>query len=334
MMRKLACRVVVLFMLVNQAANGDQPAASLSIPDEIDLTGGVRTGFSNGGLAFDSGMSAIRSNPAMIAMDKTYLISGGYHWPSVGSDYYQVGVIDSKTSEVAAGISLIRPTEDFKAVSKRARLNEVVHPLKNRVSVAFGFSLQRLALGISGQLVEAFEFQEQSETQEKIRGNTLGFGVAGLLTPSIRFAASVENLANRNVEFIAPRFYRAGLAYAHDSGLFSIHADYVSRAAIVDSDSAFFTQRLRSFGLKADPTTDVKSAELQQQFIGSFSARAYDLLRILGGYGNNIESGSQSFGGGVALVKDAWTFSYVAMRPNTESPTAHQAASLEVNISL
>jgi hypothetical protein len=332
MMRKFASRLVALFMLVSYSAAAQ--SQSFEIPDEIDSAGGVRTGLSNGGLAFDSGISAIRSNPAMIAMDKTYSISGGYHWPSVGSDYYQVGVIDSKTSEVSAGISLVRPTEDFKVVSKRANDREVVHPLKNRVSVAFGLSLQKLAVGISGQLVEAFEFQQESETLEKIRGNTLGFGVAGLLTPTIRFAASVENLANKSVEYIAPRFYRAGLAYANESGLFSVHTDYVSRAAIIDSESSFFTERLRSFGLAADSNTDLKSAEMKQQMIGSFSARAYDLLRILGGYGVEIGSDKQSFGGGIALVKDAWTFSYVAMRPDTDSPTAHQAASLEVNINL
>jgi hypothetical protein len=308
-------------------------AGKLTIPDEILSTSGIGTGLSNGGAAAFSGASAVRANPAMLALEKTYAISAGYHWPAIGSDFYRLGVIDSKTSDIAAGLTFVRPTEKFEQLRKESRNGDLLLPLKSRLALGFGYTLNRVAVGLSGQIIEAYEAQTDSDQISRIRGNTLGLGLAGLLTPSIRAAISAENLANRQVAYVAPRFIRAGIAYLTPSGTLSTHLDYLNRAALVPK-SAGSTAATQSLGLIAAQLADSDAAQSEQQVVASFTAKAYDLLRLVGSYGAVVENRRQMFGGGVALVNRNWTFSYMAMRPDTRITSAHQAVSLEINVAL
>ena len=202
----------------------DENPDHLRIPDEFEAIGGHALGLGHGGMAAISGLSSIRANPAMLAMTKQYSVVGGYHWPTYGRNFYQVGVVDSNTSNLAAGLIyngfMDGPEDSFEGLDR-----QFDSPVKSRISLGFAGTSQLLAFGVSGSFVTAVS-TEGSELKET-KGLTLGLGVVGLLTPAIRFGLSAENLNNKEVAFVAPRTYRAALAYTLER--VTLHLDWKRR---------------------------------------------------------------------------------------------------------
>ena len=66
------------------------------------------------GVSFIEGSSATKINPALLVETKQYVVSGSYHWPVAGREYYEVGVVDGVTSKYVAGVSYNGYQQDYK----------------------------------------------------------------------------------------------------------------------------------------------------------------------------------------------------------------------------
>ncbi|MEI6399609.1 MAG: hypothetical protein WCO71_12645 [Pseudomonadota bacterium] len=93
--------VLILTLLPGRVLYAGAPA----VPEEYESTGGQSLAFGGSVATGLGGASAIRANPALMALEKEYSINGAYHWPTAGRDFYQVGVVDGKTSPIAAGFT-------------------------------------------------------------------------------------------------------------------------------------------------------------------------------------------------------------------------------------
>jgi len=297
------------------------------IPEEYESAGDHSLGMNSGGIAAVGGLAAIRLNPAMLALEPVYSIVGGYHWPTRGREFYQAGVVDSKTSNLAAGFMYTSFTDDF--LPSEGGVYEGDSPIKRRASLGLAQTFKVLSVGISGHFVEAHDLNSL-ESDALVKGTTIGMGVAGILSPQIRFGVSAENLANRKVADYAPRTTRAGLAYMFGGGNVTAHLDYRTRdrVEIFEGDDPVFGIA----GSESDP--DKGKEKPEQAMIGSFSARVYDVLRLLGGYSQNLTDDRQSIAGGVAIVNGTMSLSYTASRPDMRNDAAHQAINLGINVSI
>ncbi len=291
------------------------------IPDELESVAGPLLGFSYGGTSAVSGLSSVRSNPAMLIFERKYEVSGSYNWPTYGRDFYQVGVTDSKTASFAAGFLYSSFRERYKIPSELPEKNErrqafYDSPIKNRLSFALAQPFSNFSAGLGVQIVNS-----AVSTQNK-RGVTLGGGLAGLLTPQLRFGLSVENLANKGVVDIAPTAYRAGLAYVMSNNNLTFHLDYRQRQRVSQELSAFE---------KTVPGNPSYSP-FEKMVIASSSIRIQDLLRLLAGYGVEIGGTRNTLSGGIALVNKNFALSYLIGKSYLKDSAFHQAVNLEIQL--
>lgn len=301
---------------------------SRRIPDEYESVGGHGLGFGNTGAAVLSGASAVRVNPAMLAVEKRYEVHAGYHWPTYGREFYQAGVVDSKTSGVAAGLNYTSSQKKPEEIWQQGE-DPFDTPVRQRVGVGLATLVGKAALGISGQYVTYTEEEEARFTEKK--GLVLGLGVAGLLTPNLRFGVSGENLTNQKLDKVAPKTYRAGLAYLFTHGDATVHLDYVQRV------------RVEGFEKNPDPLfyglTPLDAATEggdEQMVFGSFSLRIYDLLRLIGAYGQSLGEGDErrSLAGGLAIVQQKFSLSYNLARPYLAKKETHSNVNLSFSLAI
>ncbi len=293
------------------------------VPDELESDGGHMMGFAYGGTSAVSGLGSVKSNPAMLVFDKNYKVTAGYNWPSVGREFYQAGVVDSQTSSIAAGFTYTSFRERFKSPDDLSNSNDKFQafydsPIKNRVSVGVAQAFSKFSIGVGGQYVSS------AQNGDNKKGLTFGGGIAGLLTPTLRFGLSVENLANREVRDIAPMVYRGGLAYLLFDGDWTAHLDY--------------RQRQRVYSEKVSPEKpDVglqTFSDFERMAVISTSVRIQDLLRVLGGYSIEVGGRRSSLAGGLALVNRNFSFSYLVGKPYLSDTNLHHALNLEFQLSI
>ena len=308
------------------------------IPDEYESIGGHALGFANGGTAATSGLGSVRSNPAMLALEKQYSVSAGYHWPSVGREFYQAGAVDGKTSNVAAGVVYTSSQSDYKGLDALAANNDQFNsfydtPIKFRVAGGVAQSFNKLSLGISGQYIEGYlptdgTFNVQNK-KSFVKSATVGFGVAGLLTESLRFGVSGENLTNKKVKDLAPKTLRAGLAYTLLGGNVTLHLDYLQRERV------FHEKKALSIEIDALELSQDKVEKPEQLLTGSAAIRLQDLLRLLLATGQDLSgSGRRLIGGGIALVNQSFSLSYMVSQPYTSDPLTHQAVNISMQVAI
>jgi hypothetical protein len=297
------------------------------IPDEFEAGGGHSLAFGNGGVAAVSGQNSVKTNPAMLAVEKQYTVSGTYHWPSYGRSFYQIGAVDSKTSNLAAGITYTTSKDKYVSFldeTESAKREQAFYdtPLRHRFNLGFGLAYSKLAVGLGIQYVEGYD--RTKGLAEPIKGTAAGLGMAGLLTPNLRFGVSGENLVNDRVENLAPRAFRAGLAYTLFEGTLTAHLDYMYRQRV--------QAELVSFDLiSEDPELDLtppKEADQQEQMVvASTSIKVQDMLRLLASYGHDLsEVKRQSIGGGIALVNQKASLSYMVHQPYQTGKLHHGIA--------
>ncbi len=312
--------VVVLFLVQSL------PGYS-RVPDEFEAGGGHSLGFGNGGVAAVSGQNSVKTNPAMLAIEKQYTVSGVYHWPSYGRSFYQVGAVDSKTSAIAAGITYTAAKNKYESfldavdVDKREQAYYDA-PLRHRVNLGLGVAFSKLAAGLGLQYVEGYDRLKGLDSP--VKGVAAGVGIAGLLTPNLRFGLAGENLVNDQVENLAPRVYRAGLAYILFGGILTTHLDYTYRQR-VQGELVSYEQ------ISADPALDLtpsKEGNQQEQMaVASTSIKVQDMLRLLASYGYDFsDARRQSIGGGIALVNQKASLSYMVQRPYQTGKLHHGIA--------
>ena len=295
------------------------------VPNEYETVGGYTLGMNNSGVAATGGVSAVRVNPGMLPLEQQYGVVAGYYWPTSGRDFYNAGIVDTKTSSVAAGVSYTGfskdPEDQFDASP-----NEIDSPVKQRLSIALAKSFSRLSGGLAGHYVVANK--EEQFTTKKVDGVTLGFGLAGLLTPTIRFGASVENLANDKVKNYAPQTIRGGLAYLFARGQASAHLDYRERerVGLFESDSKDFLRN----------TIDEGYDDPERMLIASFSAKVYDVIRLLAAYGTSVsaEDDRQSLTGGIALISNALVINYNIAKPYLQESKVQHGLSIGITMAM
>lgn len=308
------------------------------IHDEYESTGGYSMGLGQGGMAAVSDVSSVRLNPAMLALDKKYSVFGSFHWPTFGREFYQAGVVDSKTSNFAAGLTYTGFNDDFDLI-EYDRVKGKESTLQKRLGVALAQVIGKVSAGFSVFFAEGFRVNESTiSAPESKKVTTFGLGLAGFISPTIRFGLSAENLGNKKLPEIAPQFLRAGLAYLMGGGNTSIHLDYINRQRIkgveydVVSDQQVFNN---GFAAVSNETADEKEfAENEQMVVGSVSLRVYDLVRILASYGADLVTDRTTMSGGIAIVNDQYSLSYSSSRPYLSSESSHQAINLGMQISM
>ncbi len=306
------------------------------VPDEFESPGGHALGLGNAGMAALSEQSSVRANPAMLGFEKQYTIAGGYHWPSLGREFYQAGAVDSKTSPVAAGITYTSAKERFtpleekegeKLTDEKKAQQWFDSPILYRFSLGMAKTQRTFALGFGVQYVEGF-LPEEDNLLKKNKGMTLGGGIAGLLTPDLRVGFGAENLANDRVKDLAPRIYRAGLAYTMLAGNFTLQLDYSQRQRV--------RQELLPLELEGYQFQKV-SNEDQKMALISTTIRVQDFLRLLMAYGQEVggeDKPRRTAACGLALVNADYSLSYLLSNPYLEDAKTHQALNLSFQVSI
>ena len=299
------------------------------IPDEYETTSGHDVGLNDAGYAANDGFSAIRANPALLARSKQYTVSAGYNWPTQGRDFYQAGIVDSKTSPLAAGVSYTGFTDNYVYSRSGNEASPFDSPVIRRGVLGLAEAFGSLSLGIGGTYVEAHSLSPDAERygkDETVKGTGLNVGVAGSMSPQLSLGASVENASNEKIKDYAPRTYRAGAAYSFN------------KQATIFLD---FRQRERIAAFEAPPldldNPAAKSSildEPERMVIGSFIAQVQNFLRVMASYGQSITDQRRSLAGGLAVVNKNFSLSYTASRPYMSQSGSHQAVTLSLEMAM
>lgn len=303
------------------------------LPDEYEAVPGAGTALANSGVASPHGVASIRTNPALVGVERTYAVTGGYIWPTTGRDFYNAGVIDSQSSKVGAAFNYQGFTDDY-----RVDLLEKDSPVVSRMHLALAQNVGSLALGIGGQYLEAQSLVDTAEVQ-KIKGTAINFGAAGMLSPKLRMGLSVENMGNRKIADYAPKTYRVGFALLL-SGDLQLQLDLRQRDRIVAMEQSTGSSDLLGLKLSAEQkqqldSEDAKFESPERMAIASFEGRVYDMIKILGAYGRNVDGPErQSLAGGISITSGNAALTYSAARPYMSSSVAQQSIHASVSIKL
>lgn len=324
------------FLAISFSATGSVLAADFGqyrLPDEYEATPGHGLAMGNSGIAATGGLSSVANNPSMIAMEKQYTVGGGFHWPTRGREFFDLGVVDSRSASIAAGFTYSTFTDDYYSLTNDSAQNiekyqKFDSPVVRRGRLALAQAFRLLSFGISGQYVEGHQIGIVGD--DRIKGTSIGMGTTVMITPQLRAAASVDNLANRKIANYAPRAYRMGAAYLISGGNISLHADYLNRERIATFEAPIPAPT--TYGIVASDDSSGPANEQMLSFSGS--ARIQDMVRLFAGYGQGLTDGRQMLSGGAGLVSDNFALTYAASRPYMSMPETQNALSLSVNVSM
>lgn len=323
----------IMFIWSNQVA-----AEAIKIPEEYESTGGHSLAFGGSVSAGLGGVSAVRANPALLGLDREYSVNASYHWPVAGRDFYQVGVVDGKTSSVAAGVTFTGSLDQYQGISEtksggsggETTTLSKDSPTIRRGGLAFAFPVGKIFVGASGGYVEARPPAESllESDSKPVKSFTLGLGAASQISRSIRIGFSAENLANKKIQYAAPTFFRAGASYFF-ADIATINLDYRRREAV-----SVYEGSTPAFALAKEG--DSISANPENLVVGSAAVRVYDLLRLIGSVGREIngQKATTRLAGGVSLVNQQFNFSYQALRPNMSAEAIHHAVAFGLEIAM
>jgi len=313
-------------------------AENVKVPEEYESTGGHSLAFGGSVTAGLGGVSAVRANPALLGLEREYSVNGSYHWPVAGRDFYQVGVVDGKTSPVAAGFSYTSAMDRYQGISdtKVGDLGVPTtslskdSPIVRRANLAFAIPVGRVFIGAAGGYVEARPPAETllAEDSKPIKSFTLGFGAAAQLSPSFRVGISAENLANKKIQYAAPTFYRGGASYFWGD-FATLNLDYRRRESV-----SVYEGSTPSIALTG--ASDDSQGSAENLVVASTAVRVYDLLRLIASVGQQKSHGISAtrVAGGLSLVNQQFNFSYQALRPDVSSELVHHAIALGIEVAM
>ncbi len=299
------------------------------VPEEYEVSGTSAIGMGFGGVAATSGINAVRTNPALMSSGKEYSAGAGYHWPTAGREFYQAGIVDSKTSTVGAGVNYTSFMNDYKSKADQSFWFD--SPVRRRIAVGLSYALPQIALGINGQYIEGFapDFTEESNLLTK-KGWTMGGGASGVIA-GVRVASSVENTANKKVQEFAPTIYRIGASFPLTSEI-TINADYRNRQRIARFEGEVLSVTSLSSAADAPPPPSLAREQLG---IVSVNAAPHPNLRLSAGYAQSFADQDfkkrRMLGAGVAIVGQKASLSYQLARPHAEE-TDDILHSIQLNI--
>jgi hypothetical protein len=280
------------------------------IPDEYESVGSSSMGLGNSGAAATGSVSSVRVNPALLPFEPQYTATASYHWPVEGREFYQVGVVDSVTSKIAAAVNYTGFL-DKSASYKEHYPTDVDAPLKSRVGLALAGGFEKVALGVTAQYVDGL-VEDSNKVMISQKGATAGLGVAGLFTPTIKFGLSVENLGNRQVKTLAPRFVRAGIGMLWGAN-FSWFLDLQERERV----DVFENRPVREAqALAALPISSKIYSDPERMIINSMSVKFMNVLKLLASYGHSVSSDQrQSLYASIGVVQQRFMMSYSIGNP-------------------
>ena len=307
-----------------------------SIPEEYEATGGHSLAFGGSVATAIGGMSAIRSNPALLALEKEYSLNGSYHWPVAGREFYQVGIIDGKTSPVAAGVNYTTALDEYQGLAAKPIGDGVLSlskdsPVVRRASMALAMPLGRMYLGLTSSYIEARPPEEVflDRSVKNSKGFTVGFGAAAHLTPAIRVGVSAENLANKKMSHAAPTFYRAGASY-FAGDVVSFHLDYRRRQKV-----SLYEGDAPAIALAGDDENSSSGGD--ENFINaSSSIKVYDLLRLVlsSGQTKTANISRTRMAGGLSLINRNFNFSYQVLKFDVSSELMQHSLAMGFDVAI
>jgi hypothetical protein len=301
------------------------------IPDEYETASGTALALSNAGVASAEPHAAVRLNPALLSMDKKYTVSGGYHWPSAGREFFQASIVDAKTSPLAAGLSYTGYTDNYVYSNEKGRGDDpetiLDSPVIRRGFVGFGQAFKDIAIGAGATYVEAnpvMTSEAYENGDSRIKGVGLNVGLAGAFGPALRYGMSAENLTNKKISEYSPKTYRGGVSYALNPKII-VNLDYRQRERVLQFEALPATSLEENDKLMKNP---------EQLVIGSVAARLEDYLQLLGSYGQSTTDERRTYGAGVAVTGNNFTLSYMTTKPYMKRSANHQAVSLGVQVAM
>lgn len=316
-MRSLS--LALLSCLLTSSLLADEQRSVL--PDEIEAIGGEGAAQAHAGAASLSDQSAIHLNPAMLYKHRKYDVSGAYFWPIEGRPFYRLSVIDGVTSRWTVAAEY---TGFQEALENRAS-RDWDSPVRRRGSLAFGLPADRIALGFAGHYVEAED--PGSYEVKTIKGFTLGAGLAGQLTSTIRAGFSLENFNNQKLKEVSPQVLRAGVAYEHPSGSFLFSVDYRQRQRSKTLEGQLLNDNGSSVALVADPgvtptpiedNSNVEGKDEKMAFIGA-QVRTFDVVRLFLAGGHAVEGERRDrISGGIGIYQKNFSLAYAVSRDYPE----------------
>lgn len=300
------------------------------LPDEYETTSALGSGLNNAGYAGSDPHSAIRANPSLLALDKTYSVSGGYHWPTAGREFFQASVVDSKTSSVAAGVSYTGYTDDYVYPNEPSARNDARFdsPLIRRGVIGVAQILGVISLGAGATYVETNSLvssDEKRQGEDRVKGFGLNAGAAASLASGLRAGLSAENLSNKRIKDYAPTTYRGGIAYSMGP-VVTAYLDYRHRERVLEFEGS---------RLRLDEIEDTGFSSPEQMLFASISAEIQNAIRLLGSYGHAISTDKRrALSGGIAIVNQSVSLSYTTSRPYLARSDTHQAVALAIDMSM
>jgi hypothetical protein len=279
------------------------------IPPDYFLSEPSRLSFAEGGSALDSGISSIRINPAMLAFTPQYIVSGTYAWPSFGQSYYGAGIVDSTTSNIAAGVSTRRRHTDPSEAN-------FASPIHGEVHVGFATKANRWILGFTANHY-TFDHasppadEESPAVMGKQTGYSGGLGIAYLWSPQIVVGGSYENIANAAIAHIAPGVLRVAGSYRDASGLMRFGFDYYRRQSLKGLETSFDeTTAGAIFRMPQIQPEELRDVDAIHGIVASGIVQVYNLLYITGSYGRNLTYRENNLGAGISLNNPPFGIGY------------------------
>jgi hypothetical protein len=315
----------VIFLLLTTSAVAAE-AVVTQIPDEYESNSAFSASMNNAGYAANDPHSAIRANPALLGTQKSYSVAAGYHWPIEGRDYYQVSVVDTKTSAVAAGVSYTGFMDDYKYNNEsNQNASPYDSPIEKRGVIAMAHPVGNGFAGVGATYVRAVPVYSSVERQagkESIQGTGLNLGFSYPITDELIAGGSTENMSNSKIKDYAPKTHKAGIAYV--GPVFVGNFDFRQRERVTEFES-------EPVKIGEVSTFDDKPEKMA---IASVTAKMQSYLKITGSYGQSLSDNRKQLGGGVSLQSQNFVLSYTANRPYLAKSTAHQSIALVLDISM
>ncbi len=294
-------------------------ARDYRIPNEYEQAGGTASGILNAGATEADALSAVQVNPALLVLNREYSMGASYHWPDAGRSFYRVGIVDGVTSKYAAAATYTGFQDKAKSIEGRLERDSLT---VKRAALGIAYPLKNVALGMSLFYQEGVP--SRLEHSDDIKGVSLGLGAVAYLTQSIKVGFSVQNLNNKAIAEMAPRFYRVGLSWEIVPE-WTLYGDLRSRDRIDQIEGDLVT------GAAPRPSDSGLTQDENMIFFGN-KVKIYNLVRFDLVFGNSLdqEDKRQSIAGGLGLVQQNYSLTYTISRPYLEYSDLHSAISLQV----
>lgn len=334
--------LLIGFMLgIDSLVYGDELVRT--IPDEYESIGGNGLGIGNSGVSEFGGVASVQTNPALLPLEKVYTIDAGYHWPTSGRRFLQAGIVDSKTSKIAAGLSytgLSGKAEDepfsFNKDSQADR----------RISLGLGGLTQWVSLGVSMQYIEGVKRTEDPlkfQGWEKTSGSTVGFGIAGAVFQNLKLGASIVNLRNSGLKDLAPTTARVGgtLSFFGNQVVLGLEGLQRERISSIEGNYPDVDIGLDPSGTSLSSSSLSQAGELgslkpEKMVIGSLVTHVYNLLRLSASYGSSVDKSDprQSLSGGIGLEQNHFGITYMLSKPYISESEIHSALNINIQAAI